>query len=95
MRFEGEFLTVILFFSAVGLMLSQLVLLPLSASGIKATNRDIKMSLTFQGIAMSMIRLNSPGTKWLLPRDAAARLDLWLGALDNALYYKCTGVLPP
>ena len=44
---------------------------------------------------LQAIRLNLPGPKGLLPRDAAARLDLWLGALDNALYYKCTGVLPP
>jgi len=44
---------------------------------------------------LQAIRLNSPGPKWLLPRDAAARLDLWLSALNNALYYRCTGVLPP
>ena len=43
---------------------------------------------------LQAIRLNSPGPKWLLPRDAA-RLDLWLGALNNALYYERTGVLPP
>ena len=34
---------------------------------------------------LQAIRLNSPGPKWLLPRDAAARLALWLGALNNAL----------